>query len=101
MRERLLRKAKFKRHLPNGGWPLSLSKIRWTSKAIRDLERIRLFLTVPDRALLFVVHRIGHVFYREGQMRKELGFAVFEPELAVPALQFGVFANDANADGLD
>ena len=44
---------------------------------------------------------IGHVLYRERQMRETFGFTVFEAELTIPILQPNVLADDANADGLN
>lgn len=51
--------------------------------------------------VLAALQRIGHVLYRERQVRESLGLAVLEAELAVPALQFGVLANYADADSLN
>jgi hypothetical protein len=50
---------------------------------------------------LAALKSIGHVLYRERQMRETFGFTVFEAELTIPILQPNVLADDANADGLN
>ena len=49
---------------------------------------------------LAALYGIGHVLYRERQMWETLCFAIFEAEFVVPALQFHVFADDTDANGL-